>query len=231
MIRKFLAFHFFAVVLLACGSFLKASQQPTDQESQSAVSQLKDRAHQFYQDILKGDRVAALELVAPESKNRFLNSSYDGLTDFQIASVELAKSGDLATVRVNRIVRVPNFQQPLQLNVIETWRLSNGQWYYTLPPPGEFDSPFGKIKLDPNSTPSAAEAQEMLQRVEKAYKNVDADEYIQALQKVAPASGTESKKSDKPSETVGAAAKPDDKQTTKPAPSTPPQGDTSKPQQ
>jgi len=228
--RKF--FSLLGLVLFICGSFSKAAQQATDEDSQSAVNQLKDRVHQFYQDILKNDRVAALDLVAPESKNQFLNNHYDGLADFRIVAVELAKNGNEATVQVERLMRVPNFPQSLPITAKDTWHLANGQWYFVLPPVGEIDTPFGKMKTDPTGKSNNAASQELQQNIQRAYKNVDPDQYIRALQKVAAQEGTGSTTDGKAPQAGATAPKPDSKQTTKPAtPPTPASGDTSKPQQ
>jgi hypothetical protein len=127
----------------------------------------------------------ALELVAPDSKNQFLKNRYDGLVDFRLVGIEAAQGADRATVRVVRVMRVANFGQPLDLEIKDTWQRSNGQWYLVLPPPGELDTPFGKMKFDTESKPSDAELDAMKQRIQKSYQNVDPDQYIRALQKVA----------------------------------------------
>ena len=232
MIRKLVYLCLLGIALASCG-LSQAAQQSTDEESQSAVTQLKDRVHQFYQDILKNDRVAALDLVASESKNQFLNTHYDGLADFRIVAVEVAKSGDQASVQVERLIRVPRFPQPLPVTAKDTWHLSNGQWYFVVPPVDEIDTPFGKMKVDPAGSSNSPAVQELQQDIDKAYKNVDPDQYIRALQKVAPPEGTASTTDGKaPQAGAATAPKTDSKQTAKPAaPPAPASGDTSKPQQ
>lgn len=201
------------------------AQQP----AASDEAQLKERVKAFYQDVLKVNRVAALDLVAADSKNQFLNNRYDGLVDFRIAGVEIDPAGERATAKVVRVIRVPNFGQPLNVEVTDTWQRNGGQWYLVLPPVTEMDTPFGKLKFDPNDRKSSQEVEEMKQRIQQHYQNVDPDQYIRALQKVAikPAE-PDAKASDKPPLSGGADSKTESKPT-KPDTTTPPPADNSKP--
>lgn len=186
--RKFVICSLFCLAPLALTVSGRPAQQSPSANVQSADAQIRERVKTFYQDILKNDRVAALDFVATASKNQFLNNRYEGLSDFRISSVTLAPEGSKATVKVIRVTHVATFSQPLEIDVLDTWQLVNGQWYFVLPPPGEIDTPFGKMKFDPNNKPNDAETQAMKQRIDRAYQNVDPDQYIQALQKVAPPS-------------------------------------------
>lgn len=201
---------FLGFAALAATAECGAGRQVTDGKATSGESQtqLKERATQFYQDLLKNDRVSALELVAPDSKNQFLNNKYPGLVDFRIVGVELAPSGDRATVHVVRVVKLPNFGQPLDLDINDTWLRSSEQWYLTLPPPGELDTPFGKMKFNADAKQSNADVEAMRQKIQERYKNVDPDQYLRALRKAEASQAT-------------TGAKPADKQTpAEPAPTT-----------
>lgn len=160
-----------------------AGRQVPEGKAQSGEAQLKERSKQFYEDVLKNDRVSALELVAPDSKNQFLNNKYPGLVDFRVVGVEVAPSGDRATVHVVRVVRVFHMAQPLDLDVNDSWQRSNDQWYLVLPPPGELDTPFGKIKASTDGKQSNLEVEAMKQRIQQRYDNVDPDQYLRALHK------------------------------------------------
>ena len=228
-VKKVLFVSALLLALLSCSKSLNASQAPGEAKAQAPDVQLKERAREFYQDILKNDRVAALELVASESKNQFLNTRFDGLQDFRITGIELAPAGDQATVRATRLTKAPGFTLPIEMSVVDTWKLQKGQWYFVLPPPGELVTPFGKMKFNSTSKPSdEAEVQEMKQRISNAYKNVDPDQYIQALQKFAGTTATDAKPSDKPAQPGAADLKSDNKQA-KPSSAPPAQGDSSKP--
>jgi len=207
---KFIRMLFLGFALFAAAAEVEAGRQDAAGKPQPQDAQLRDRVKLFYQDLLKGDRLAALELVSPDSKNQFLNNRYPGLTDYQVVGIEVEQSGEKATARVIRVTRIPNVGQPLDLEVIDTWQRSNGQWYLVLPPPGELNTPFGKIKLGIDKDSSKAnnpEAEAMRQKIQERYKNVDPDQYIRALQKVAIDPTT-------------VRAKPDDKQQPQPAPTT-----------
>jgi len=182
--RKFIRVLFLGFTLLAATVEVKAGRQVPEGKAQPEEPQLKERINLFYKNVLKNDRMAALELVATDSKNQFLNNRYDGLIDFQVVGITVEQSGDRATARVVRLVRFASFGQPLDLEVNDTWQRSNGQWYLVLPPPGEVDTPFGKMKFDNGSKPSDAEVDTMKQKIQQRYKNVDPDQYIRALQKV-----------------------------------------------
>ena len=208
---------FLGFTLLAATVEVKAGQQIAEGKAQPEEAQLKDRVKIFYQDLLKNDRMAALELVAADSKNQFLNNRFDGLSDFRVVGIDVEKSGDRATARVVRVVRIPNFGQSLDLQTNDTWQQSNGQWYLVLPPPGELDTPFGKMKFDPDRKPNDAEVDAMSRRIQQSYQNVDPDQFIRALQKVAKKPTTDD-------------TKPSDKQQSQPAPATTTQSDKPKPQ-
>jgi len=183
--RKFIRVLLLGFTLLAVATEVKAGRQVPEGKAQPEEAQLKDRVKLFYQDVLKNDRMAALELVGTDSKNQFLNNQSAGLIDFRVVSIEVEQSGDRAIARVVRVMRVAGFGQPLDLEVNDTWQRSNGQWYLVLPPPGELDTPFGKMKLDTDSKPSEAEIEAMKRKIQQRYQNVDPDQYIRALQKVA----------------------------------------------
>jgi hypothetical protein len=216
--RKFIRVLFLGFTLLAVAAELKAGRQVAEGKAQPEEAQLKDRIKIFYQDVLKNDRMAALDLVAADTKNQFLNNRYAGLIDFRIVGIDVEQSGDRAIARVVRVVRFANIGQPLDLEVNDTWQRSNGKWYLVLPPPGELDTPFGKMKLDTDSKPGDAEVDAMKRKIQQRYQNVDPDQYIRALQKVANKA------------TTAADAKPSDKQQSQPAPATTTQSDKPKPQ-
>ena len=193
--KKVILVMLLAFALPSMAGKVWAGQQPPEEKPQPEVAQIKDRVSLFYRDVLKNDRMAALDLVATDSKNRFLNNRYDGLSDFRITGIEIEQNGDRATVRVVRVMQVPNFGQALDLEINDTWQRSGGQWYLVLPPPDELDTPFGKMKFGTDSKPTESEADAMKQRIQQRYQNVDPDQYIRALQKVANNSTTDELKS------------------------------------
>ena len=215
---KFIQTLLLAFAVLAATVELQAGPQAPEGKTHSDEGQIKDRATQFYQDLLKNDRLSALDLVAPDSKNQFLNNKYSGLVDFRIVEVQVEQTGDRATVHVVRVTRVSHAGQPMDLNINDKWQRFNDQWLLVLPPPGELDTPFGKIKVGGTDVKhSDPEVEAMKQKIQEQYKNVDPDQYLRALQKVIVNSS------------APAATKPTDKQ---PAQTAPPasQDDKPKPQ-
>src|SRR5271169_346961 len=131
--RKFIRALCLGFTLLAVAAELKAGRQVAEGKAQPEESQLKDRVKLFYQDLLKNDRMSALDLVATDSKNQFLNIQFTGLIDFRVVGIEVEQSGDRATARVVRVMRFVGFAQPLDLEVNEKWQRSHGQWFLVLP--------------------------------------------------------------------------------------------------
>jgi len=163
----------------------KAAQQVTKSQAQPSEVPLKNRVTSYYQDILKDDRAAALDMVAPESKNQFFRNRDDGLTDVRIVGYDFDPSGDRANVKVVRVRRVPGFGQPLDLEFEDVWQRIDGQWYLVLPPADEMDTPFGKIKFNTENKPDDATAEAMKQKIQERYRSVDPEQYLRALQKAA----------------------------------------------
>jgi hypothetical protein len=100
----------------------------------------------YYGTLQKGEKAAALDLVAPESMNDFFRMNYDGLVEFRILDVRLSDAGDTATVRLLRTDRFVGFPQLLDHQTVDTWRRIDGRWYVLLPTQKkELDTPFGKM--------------------------------------------------------------------------------------
>ena len=214
---KFTRISLLAFVVLLAMAPLGAAKQVPEEKAQPVEAQLKERVTLFYKDLLKNDRLSALELVSPESKNQFLNNKYSGLTDFRITGVEIGQDGQKATVHVVRVTRVAHAGQLMDLDINDTWQRSNDQWFLVLPPPGELNTPFGKMKVGMETQENNPEAEAMKQKIQEKYNNVDPDQYLRALQKVLV-------NSDVP------ATKPTDKQAAQPTPPTPTQDTKPKPQ-
>ena len=135
-------------LLVFCAAPVFAAQVPSEA---SPAEALKARVVLYYGTLQKGQKTAALDLVAPESKNGFGYMNYDGLVDFRILEVRLSDSGDTATVRLLRRDNFPGFPQVLRHETVDTWRRIDGQWYVLLPIPKEnavLETPFGKMTFN-----------------------------------------------------------------------------------
>jgi len=114
----------------------------------SPAEALNKRVMLYYGALLKGAKTAALDLVAPESKNDFARMNYAGLNKFRILQVNLSDAGDTAKVLLLRTDSFVGFPQLLDHETSDTWKRINGQWYVVLPAAGqgkELDTPFGKM--------------------------------------------------------------------------------------
>ena len=116
-------------------------------------------------------------------------------------------------MHVVRVTRVAHAGQLMDLDINDTWQRSNDQWFLVLPPPGELNTPFGKMKVGMETQENNPEAEAMKQKIQEKYNNVDPDQYLRALQKILV-------NSDVP------ATKPADKQAAQPTPATTPTQDT-----
>lgn len=185
--RKHWSIFLLGFVLLLVSGPAKAAQQLSESAAQPTEVPLKERVNAYYHDILKGDRSAALDMVAPESKNQFFHMHDDGVIDVRVVDYDFDPSGERVSVKVVRVRRVPGFHQPLDLQSEDVWQRIDGQWYIVLPRPDEMDTPFGKIKLNPENKPNDAEAQAIKQKFEERYRTADPEQYMRALEKAAAA--------------------------------------------
>jgi hypothetical protein len=161
---------------------LVASAGQTTQEASSPDS-LKERVLQYYRLAHKGDSVAALAFVVPESKNDFFRMSYDGVQEVRILNVDRSDGGDKATVKMLRTDRFVGFPQLLDYETTETWKRIDGQWYIILPSFKEMDTPFGKMRFSGEGEGSQTSKPEAMFRLRQS--NVDPGQYVEGLQKVA----------------------------------------------
>ncbi len=116
----------------------------------SPAEALRARVVLYYGTLEKGQKTAAMELVAPESKNDFFHMNYDGLVEFRVLDVRLSDAGDTATVRLLRTDKFVGFPVPFERETVEKWKRLDGEWYILLPNLSEkkvVDTPFGKMTL------------------------------------------------------------------------------------
>ncbi len=199
----------FLAFLIAGAPTVGAAQQS---RSGTATQALKDRANGFYQAIQKDDRVSAMALVAPQSRNDFLKMNFEGLVDARVKEVELDKSGDAATVTIIRTRKVPMIPAPLDYETQDSWRLIDGQWYLVVPSIQEMDTPFGKMKFGQQTPSTPADVQ---MEMKKRLSDVDPDQYTKALQKATRQPAQTDKKAE-PEDKKPEAKKPEDKKPDKP---------------
>jgi hypothetical protein len=177
----------------------------------SPTDQLKERVAAYYGIVQKGGKVAALNFVAPESKDDFFHMNYDGLIEFRITDVHLSDEAGTATVKIRRTDKFTNFPQLLVWDTTETWRHIDDQWFLVLPSFKEFETPFGKMRPGQQGKDSQALPMEPL--VQSPQQSINSEQYLRALAKAAAeekAKQTEEKKSldEKPEEQTAPKQKP-----------------------
>lgn len=190
------------VLLLAVvlGLALRAgAAQESKEDAQVPPDQmLKDRASGYYQALAKGDKMTAYGFVAPESKNDFFATGNLAPNDIRILGFDTSNgAGDTAKVKIQESVTPPLFQAPVDIQMEESWRRIDGDWFIVLPSTKEIQSPFGKMSFDKQgtsqgvaqgTTPTAVQGpapdlDEIKKRVQKSMKNADVDEYLLSLKK------------------------------------------------
>jgi hypothetical protein len=198
------------VLAIILGTAPHAFGAQTPQQTQPASAQvsqdqgLKERATEYYRDLLNGENAAAFAFVAPQSKNEFFKLHAENLIDVRILDVQLADApGSSATIKVQKSIKPMQFNQNFDFQYVETWKKIDGQWYIVIPKLKDMDSPFGRMfNAGPAPAPSGAKGTspstanssqpgssaapdlaEIQKRAASNAKNADPDQYLLALKK------------------------------------------------
>jgi hypothetical protein len=208
------------LIFLMCGGLVASAGQTTQEAS--SPDALKERVLQYYRLAHKGDSVAALAFVVPESKNDFFHMSYDGVQEVRILNVDLSDGGDKAAVKILRTDRFLGFPQLLDYETTETWKRIDGQWYILLPTFKEMDTPFGKMHFGGHGEASQTSKPDEMFRLRQT--SVDPGQYLKGLQKVAVEAKKKQEEEKKQEEgKKPAEKKPEDQDAPKPKPPLQPQ--------
>jgi hypothetical protein len=155
-----------------------ASTMPAKSEADVAQA-VRERSEAYYAAFLSGDRAAAEQIVAPESKPAFRQLHLDSLVRAKVSNVEVAATGDSATVTVMHTYRLPDV---MDLEFHQSWKRIDGQWYLVFPVAhGETATPFGTMNFSGQVPDQAA----MEKLIEERSQHVDPDQFNKALAKVA----------------------------------------------
>lgn len=141
-------------------------------------SALEQRVNAYYKDIVEKQRTAAMEFVAPESRNVYFNADYHDVVGYKVKGIEVSKDGKTASVSLVRTTTVPAFPQPMDFAEKDTWEQVGSQWYIVLPAAVAQDGS-GSAAIGSQ----AAADQQVKEKMEKAQKDINPAEYIYALQK------------------------------------------------
>jgi hypothetical protein len=190
--------YLLVAVILVLASLAGAAQESKPAVQAPSDQMLKDRASAYYQALAKGDKSTAYAFVAPESKNDFFATSNLSPADVRILGFDVSNgTGDTAQVKIQESVKPPLFHESVDIQIEESWKWIDGDWYIVLPSTKEIESPFGKMSFDKQATPQgtaqettpspvqgpAPDLDAIKKRVERSMKNADPDEYLLNLKK------------------------------------------------
>jgi hypothetical protein len=119
---------------------------------------LRARITEFYQDHIDGKFRQAEALVAEDTKDYFYNSNKPKYLSFEIQGIEYSEefTRAKANVMVEQYLMIAGYDKPLKLASPSTWKLVDGQWFWYVDQTSVRETPFGKVKPGPTSSPGSA---------------------------------------------------------------------------
>jgi|SRR5580658_348162 hypothetical protein len=155
------------ILVFAAGAILGQTPPPIPETTPPQTSQqappdvdaaLRARITQFYQLEVEGKFYQALQLVAEDTKDRFVGSSKPASRGFQIQSIKYSDDFTKAevVVLVDRMLPLEGFMgHPLPTKTPSRWKLENGQWCYYMDSKKDFPmTPFGPRPPRPKNLPA-----------------------------------------------------------------------------
>lgn len=140
---------------------VKAPQPDPQRPPIEVDAALRARVSQFYQDEIDRKFYRALQLVAEDTRDYFVESSKAPYLGFQLDTISYSDGFTKAAVvaMVSRLVPVEGFMgHPLPTKMTTRWKLENGQWCYYVDPRDLRVTPFGPAPPTMFSTPGGAPA-------------------------------------------------------------------------
>ncbi|HUE02628.1 MAG TPA: hypothetical protein VMR62_23875 [Bryobacteraceae bacterium] len=140
---------------------VKAPQPDPQRPPIEVDAALRARVSQFYQYEIDRKFYRALQLVAEDTRDYFVESSKAPYLGFQIDTISYSDGFTKAAVvaLVSRLVPVEGFMgHPLPTKMTTRWKLENGQWCYYVDPRDLRVTPFGPAPPNMFSTARGAPA-------------------------------------------------------------------------
>lgn len=120
---------------------------------------LRARVSQFYQDFVDGKFRAADAFVADDSKDAFFAEEKIRYKSCSVGKLTIAADGKTA-IAVTSCATTWAFHGqriPTTIPMTSNWKLQNGDWFwYSVPFDGNVNTPFGKMKVDPDGQHQSA---------------------------------------------------------------------------
>jgi len=127
-------------------SFGQTPPPPAEKAPPEVDAALRARITRFYQLEVEGKFSQALQLVAEDTKDAFVESNKSGMRSFEIQSIRYTDDFTKAEVMalISRFLPMEGFMgRPLQMKTPSRWKLDNGLWcYYEDPQKDRPGSPF-----------------------------------------------------------------------------------------
>lgn len=152
-------------VLLLLTASLAAAQEPAaatgagEQAPKEIDDALRARVTQFYQAHVDRKWRLALDVVAEDSQDYFLEKQKPDYYGFMITGIAYSDDFTRAIVSVTcdtDVFLMGQGRSRLKAPLSSQWKLENGQWYWFASRPTERGTPFGTIKSNSGATPEAA---------------------------------------------------------------------------
>lgn len=133
------------------------AQQPAPAVDEAEAA-LRARVEQFYQLQVDKKFRQAEALVAEESKDDYYNRPKPDIKGFSIQEIHLSDNNTRArvTLKGKLVIKIAPQLGPQAFEMLMTasWKMENGQWCWFLDPEVISQTPFGKIKIQPNNAPT-----------------------------------------------------------------------------
>lgn len=133
--------------------------QQTSPAAAEAEKALRTRAEKFYQLEVDRNFRAAWALVAEDTQDYFFNGGRNDITGFTIDKIELLENNKYArmTIKAKAVMRAPAMPSiAVEVPIVSTWKIENGDWYWYVDQSGGVDTPFGKMPGGGASGPAPA---------------------------------------------------------------------------
>ncbi len=112
---------------------------------------LRARVDQFFKLEVGGKYNQALQMVAEDTKDLFVESSKSSISGFEVKGIKYADdfSRAVVTVMVQRMLPIEGFMgHPLPMKMPSRWKVENGQWCYYVDPKLDMPmTPFGPMGM------------------------------------------------------------------------------------
>lgn len=112
---------------------------------------LRARVTEFFQDFVEAKFLAAMDLVASDTKEEYFASGKTPLKAFQIRDVKYSADFTKATVNltVKRVWTIEQQQNIVDVDMPTTWKIENGKWvWYHEVAPDTWVTPMGPSNVE-----------------------------------------------------------------------------------